>query len=92
MQRLHLHPVDETPAAVQEAALHAVKKMLASVLIGITLDVSASLAGGACDALVAVGFKGFPVEEHAAHFLFGCAAPANHLCDRAQAAVRGTMR
>jgi len=92
VQRLHLHPVDETPAAVQEAALHAVKKMLASVLIGITFDFSASLAGGACDALVAVGLKWFPVDEHAAHFLFGCAAPANRLCDRAQAAVRGTMR
>jgi len=92
VRRLHPSATDETPAAVEQAALDGVRKMASGVLIGITLDFSASLADGACDALVGVGFDGFSVDEHAAHLLFGCAAHANRLCDHAQVAVRSLMR
>ena len=92
VRRLHPSATDEPPAAVEQAALDGVRKMASSVLIGTTLDFSASLAGGAFDALVGVGFGGFSVDKNAAHLLFVCAAHANRLCDRAQVAVRSLMR
>jgi len=90
--RKHPSATEEPPAAVEQAPLDGVRKVASGVLIGITLDFSASLAGGACDALVGVGSDGFPVDEHAAHLLFGCASYANRLCHRAQVAFWSLMR
>ena len=84
--RQHPSATEEPPAAVEQAPLDGVRKVASGVLIGTTLDFSASLACGACDALVGVGSDGFHVDEHAAQLLFGCAAYANRLCDRAQVA------
>lgn len=83
---------DGDPEANMAAATAAVRAMRTGVLIGITLDFSSTLAGGVCDALVAVGFDGFSVDEHASNILFGCAAHANRVCDRAPTSVRAWMR
>lgn len=62
------------------------------VLVGITLDFSATLTGGVCDALVDVGFTGFTADQHALRLLFGCQAHAHRLCGRAPLSVRAHMR
>lgn len=85
-------PVAADPEAHLAAATAAAWAMRSGVLIGITLDFSSTLAGGVCDALVAVGFDGFSVDEHASNTLFGCAAHANRACDRAPTSVRAWMR
>lgn len=83
---------DGDTEANMAAATAAVRAMRTGVLIGITLDFSSTLAGGVCDAPVAVGFDGFSVDEHASNILFGCAAPANRVCDRAPTSARAWMR
>ncbi|KAK1862814.1 hypothetical protein I4F81_005381 [Pyropia yezoensis] len=83
---------DGDPEANITAATAAVRAMRTGVLIGIALDFSSTLAGGVCDALVAVGFDGFSVDEHASNILCGCAAHANRVCDRAPTSVRAWMR
>lgn len=79
-------------AAVIQEATENVRRMTRGVLVGVTLDFSASLAGGLCDALEDVGFDDFTVDEHARSILFGCTAHAHRVCDRAPVSVRATLR
>ncbi|KAK1858991.1 hypothetical protein I4F81_001590 [Pyropia yezoensis] len=51
-------PVAADPEANLSTATAAVRAMRTNVLIDITLDFSSTLAGGVCDALVAVSFDG----------------------------------
>lgn len=73
-------------------ATQEVQQMRDGVLVGITLDFSATLTGGVCDALVDVGFTGFTADQHALRLLFGCQAHAHRLCGRAPLSVRAHMR
>ncbi|KAK1866180.1 hypothetical protein I4F81_008700 [Pyropia yezoensis] len=79
-------------AAVLQLATENVRRMSCSVLVGVTMDFSASLAGGLCDALEDVGFDEFSVDEHAQSILFGCKAHAHRVCERAPLSVRATLR
>jgi len=79
-------------AAVVRQATELVQKMNQGVLVGVTLDVSASLAGGICDALEDVGFDEFDADGHARNILFGCKAHANRVCDPAPLTVRAPLR
>lgn len=85
--------LDGAPSAeVLQRATEIARRMKRGVLVGVTLDFSASLAGGVCDALIDVGFDDFDVDEHARSILFGCKAHANRVCDRAPLTVRATLR
>ncbi|KAK1857516.1 hypothetical protein I4F81_000133 [Pyropia yezoensis] len=85
--------LDGAPSAeVLRRATENTRRMKRGVLVGVTLDFSASLAGGLCDALIDVGFDDFDVDEHARSILFGCKAHANRVCDRAPLTVRATLR
>jgi len=84
--------LDGPPAAAVRQATELVQKMNQGVLVGVTLDFSASLAGGICDALEDVGFDEFDADGHAGNILFGCKAHANRVCDRAPLTVRAPLR
>lgn len=85
--------LDGVPSAsVVEKAVENVRRMKRGVLVGVTLDFSASLAGGLRDALEDVGIDEFSVDDHARSMLFGCKAHANRVCDRAPLTVRTTLR
>lgn len=85
--------LDGAPSSsVVQKATHNVRQMKRGVLVGGTLDFSASLAGGLCNALEDVGFDVFSVDEHARSILFGCKAYAHRVCDWAPVTVRATLR
>eukprot|EP00170_Pyropia_yezoensis_P003972 contig_16394_g3983 len=79
-------------AAVVEKAVENVRRMKRGVQGGVTLDFSASLAGGLYDALEDVGFDEFSIDDHARSIPFGCQAHTNLVCDRAPLTVRATLR
>ncbi|KAK1864685.1 hypothetical protein I4F81_007229 [Pyropia yezoensis] len=78
-------------AAVLQLATENVRRMSCGVLVGVTMDSSASLAGGPCDALEDVGFDEFSEDELAQSILFGCKAHAHRVsADHAQRAAAST--
>lgn len=81
---------DGDSETISAAATAAFRRMRPGVIIGITLDVSTTVAGGVGDALAAVDFHGFSVVEHASHLLIGCAAHANRARGRPPTTVRAS--
>jgi len=79
-------------AAVVCQATELIREMNQGVLVDVTLDFVASLAGGICDALEDIGLDKFDADGHAKNIIFGCKARANRVCDRAPLTVRAPLR